>query len=74
MPFANCLTLPFQFGHNYSVFISNKNAMHGEMNAFAENANMVECDLYQAQDMKPTMPSKSSKPQNVYAWKTIWCF
>lgn len=41
--------------------------MHGEMNAFAENANMVECDLYQAQDMKPTMPSKSSKPQNVYA-------
>ena len=74
MPFANCLTLPFQFGHNYSVFISNKNAMHGEMNAFEEHANMVECDLYQAQDMKPTMPSKSSKPQNVYAWKTIWCF
>merc|ERR1712122_183649 len=33
------LYIYYGFGHNYSVFITNKNAMHGEMNAFAETAS-----------------------------------
>jgi len=62
------LYIYYGFGHNYSVFITNKNAMHGEMNAFAETAIFETRNvLFEEKAMKPAMPAMSAKPQNVYA-------